>query len=404
MRLPWFIACRYLFAKKSHNVINIISAISGVGMAVGTAALIIILSVYNGFDALVKSLASRVEPDLLIVPSKGKFFVPEGPAYDWAYDCPDIKNMCTVLQDNVFVNYDGNQSTAFLKGIDDIYEQESALSTCVVAGEFRLRKEEVPYAAVGVGFCGSMGINHHFITALQLYYPDSSVRFSKADPMSSLRNIKVWPSCQISVGSEMDTKLVVVGIETARKLFGKENGEVSAVEIRLADGCKKSQIQKIRQEIQLRLGDEFKVLDRMQQNPSLYKMLRYEKLSVYLIMIFVVLILGFSIFGSLTMLIIDKSEDIGTLSAMGASKKTIRSCFTLEGWLITLTGMTAGMASGIIFCLVQQHFGIIRMPGNYVVDSYPVLLQWQDVLLSAASICAMGYLIALIPSARSTSH
>jgi len=400
MALPLFIARRYLFAKKSHNVINIISAISGVGMAVGSAALIIILSVYNGFDELVKSMTSRVEPDLLIVPAQGKFFVPDGPGFDWAYDCPEVKNMCTVLQDNVFLSYDSNQGTALLKGVDEIYEQESALPSCVVSGEFRLRKGEVPYAAIGVGLAGTMGISQNFITALHLYYPDSSVRFSKADPMSSLRSVKVWPSCRIAVNAEMDAKLVVVDIATARKLLGKDSGEVSAVEIRLGEQCSSSRAKEIRQEIQSRLGEGFEVLDRMQQNPSLYKMLRYEKLSVYLIMIFVVLILGFSIFGSLTMLIIDKRDDIFTLRAMGASDRKIRSCFTLEGWMITLLGIVIGMAVGILFCLLQQHLGIIRMPGSYVVDSYPILLKWQDVLLSSLSIALMGYVIALIPSAR----
>jgi len=400
MKLPLFIARRYLFAKKSHNVINIISAISGVGMAVGSAALIIILSVYNGFDDLVKSMTSRVEPDLLVVPTQGKFFVPDGPAYDWAYECPQVKNMCTVLQDNVFLSYDNNQGTALLKGVDEIYQQESALPSCVVSGSFLLRKVEVPYAAVGVGLAGSMGISHNFITAMQLYYPDPSVRFSKADPMASLRSVKVWPSCQLAVSAEMDAKLVLVDIATARELLGKENGEVSAVEIRLSQECSAAKAREVQQEIQSRLPEGFEVLDRMQQNPSLYKMLKYEKLSVYLIMIFVVLILGFSIFGSLTMLIIDKTDDIFTLRAMGASDKTIRSCFTLEGWMITLVGMAVGMVIGIGFCLIQQHFGIIRMPGNYVVESYPVQLQWQDVLLSSASIALMGYVIALIPSAR----
>ena len=162
MRLPLFIAGRYLFARKSHNVINIVSLISAVGMAVGTAALIIILSVYNGFDSLVKSMLGAVEPDLAVVPSSGKFFVPDSPVYDSLYRDGRILNMCTVLQDNVFVCYDGQQGTALARGVDLVYEQESPVADCVVSGEFRLHTGERPWAAVGAGFASRMGINVRF--------------------------------------------------------------------------------------------------------------------------------------------------------------------------------------------------------------------------------------------------
>lgn len=397
MQLPFFIARRYLFARKSHNVINIISAISGIAMAVGTAALIIILSIYNGFDALVKTMLTSVEPDLAVVPVTGKFFVPGGEAYDWLYDQGEVKNICTVLQDNVLVEYDGRQNTALVKGVDTIYEEESPIAEYVTGGKFFLKTGERRYAAVGERFAGEMGIHHSFVNGMKLYYPDRFARFSALNPMSAVNTAKVWPSCEFAVSSDIDSKLIIVARDVMEELLGAE-GEVSSVEVRFIDGTPAIKQLKIKKELASRLGPEFKVLDRSEQNPEVYGMLRYEKLAVYLIMIFIVLILGFSIFGSLRMLIIEKDEDIATLRAMGATPSTVRRVFTLEGWLITLTGMLTGLVLGVALCLLQQHFGLIRMPGSYIVDAYPVVLDWRDILISALSISALGYLIALIPS------
>lgn len=397
MHLPFFIARRYLFARKSHNVINIISAISGIAMAVGTAALIIILSVYNGFDALVKTMLTSVEPDLAVVPASGKFFTPETEAYDWLYDLEEVKNICTVLQDNVLVEYDGRQNTALVKGVDQIYETESPIAEYVTGGKFYLKTGERRYAAVGERFARKMGIHHSFIEGLKLYYPDRFARFSAINPLAAVNTFKVWPSCEFSVSSDIDSKLIIVARDVMEELLGAE-GEVSSVEVRFAYGTPEMKQLKIKKELASRLGPDFRVLDRSEQNPEVYGMLRYEKLAVYLIMIFIVLILGFSIFGSLRMLIIEKDGDIATLQAMGAAPSTIRRVFTLEGWLITVTGMLAGLALGVVFCLLQQYFGLIRMPGSYIVDAYPIVLEWRDILVSALSISALGYLIALLPS------
>lgn len=399
MNFPRYIALRYLFARKSHNVINIVSAISAVGMAVGTAALIIILSIYNGFDALVKSMLSSVEPDLMIVPAEGKFFAPEGPAYDWLYECPQVKNVSTVLQDNVFVEYEGSRGTALVKGVDEIYSEETPILDYVTGGVFRLSKGEVRYAAVGEGLASAMGIYHSFVSEINLYYPDREGRFSALNPMSGVNTVRVWPSCEFAINSEVDANLMIVARDVMQELLGVED-EVSAVEVRLVDGCGPGEASRIRKKLSSLAGPQFKVLDRPQQNPSLYKMLRYEKVAVYLIMVFIVLILGFSIFGSLRMLIIEKEDDIATLRAMGVSVRDARRIFTLEGWFITLSGMAAGLVVGILFCLLQQATGFIRMPGNYVVDAYPVVLEMGDVIVSAVSIAVIGYLIALIPSGK----
>ena len=398
MRLAPFIAKRYLFARKSHNVINIISAISAIGMAIGTAALIIILSVYNGFDSLVRSLMSNVEPDLMITPVTGKTFVPEGKTYDWIYEQPAVKNMCCVLQEQVFINYDGKQSLAKAKGMDWIYEEESPIHNHIKEGEFKLHKGDIPMAAVGAGLAHEMGIRTHFLSPIEIYYPSRTRRISMANPAASIESINIWPSCLFSVNSDIDHDLIILPIEQMRELLEYKD-EVSAVEIRTMDGTSAKDQQKLQEEIASRLGPEFKVRNRFQQNESLYKMMKYEKMAIYMILIFVIIIIAFNIFGSLTMLMIEKREDIMTLRSMGAGESLIRRIFILEGWMISLSGLAAGMILGIGFSLLQQHFGFIKMPGHFVVQAYPIILSWSDILITAAGVALIGYLIALIPTA-----
>ena len=398
MRLAPFIAKRYLFARKSHNVINIISAISAIGMAIGTAALIIILSVYNGFDSLVRSLMSNVEPDLMITPVTGKTFVPEGKTYDWIYEQPAVKNMCCVLQEQVFINYDGKQSLAKAKGVDWIYEEESPIHNHIKEGEFKLHKGDIPMAAVGAGLAHEMGIRTHFLSPIEIYYPSRTRRISMVNPAASIESINIWPSCLFSVNSDIDHDLIILPIEQMRELLEYKD-EVSAVEIRTMDGTSAKDQQKLQEEIASRLGPDFKVRNRFQQNESLYKMMKYEKMAIYMILIFVIIIIAFNIFGSLTMLMIEKREDIMTLRSMGAGESLIRRIFILEGWMISLSGLAAGMISGIGFSLLQQHFGFIKMPGHFVVQAYPIILSWSDILITAAGVALIGYLIALIPTA-----
>ncbi len=398
MRLAPFIAKRYLFAKKSHNVINIISAISAIGMAIGTAALIIILSVYNGFDSLIKSMMGNVEPDLLITPSTGKVFIPEGETYDWIYDQPTVKNMCSVLQEQVFINYDGQQGIALAKGVDWIYEEESPLADHIIDGQFRLHRGTVPLASVGSGLAHDMGINPRFITGIEIYFPSRTRKISMANPLSSIETVKVWPSSVFAVNNDIDANLMILPIEQMRELLEYEN-EVSAVEIRLTEETGPDELKRLQKEISTRLGPDFKVKDRFQQNESLYKMMKYEKAAIYMILVFVIIIIAFNIFGSLSMLIIEKRPDIETLRSLGAQDKLIRRIFVLEGWMISLVGLAAGLVIGIAFALLQQNFGFIKMPGSFVIQAYPIILSWTDILLTALSVAGIGYLIALLPVA-----
>ena len=399
MHLPLFIAGRYLFAKKSHNVINIISAISAVGMTIGTAALIIILSIYNGFDELVKSTLSNVEPDILITPAKGKVFIPNGETFDRIRQNPLIDEYDLILQENVFVDYDGHQGIAKAKGVDSAFEAESPLAGHITNGEFSLHKGQLPQMVVGAGLAYKMGMNPAFLASAELYFPIRDRNFSLANPAASIETVRMRPSGIFSVNQQIDDDLMIVPIEEMRKLLGYEE-EVSGVEIRLAEGSTAKDIRSAIKHIQKELGPEFKVLDRFRQNPSLYKMMRYEKAAIYLILIFVIIIIALNIFGSITMLIIEKKDDIETYRSLGATDQMLRRTFTLEGWLISLLGLAAGLVIGIGFSLAQQHFGFIKMPGSFLVNAYPVILQWQDVLATIAGVALIGYIIALLPVRR----
>ena len=399
MHLSLFIARRYLFAKKSHNVINIISAISAVGMAIGTAALIIILSIYNGFDELVKSTLSNVEPDILITPAKGKVFIPEGEAFDRIKANPLIDEYDLILQENVFVDYDGHQGIAKAKGVDSAFEAESPLAEHITNGEFSLHKGQLPQMVVGAGLAYKMGMNPAFLASAELYFPIRDRNFSLANPAASIETVRMRPSGIFSVNQQIDDDLMIVPIEEMRKLLGYEE-EVSGVEIRLAEGSTAKDIRSAIKHIQKELGPEFKVLDRFRQNPSLYKMMRYEKAAIFLILIFVIIIIALNIFGSITMLIIEKKDDIETYRSLGATDQMLRRTFTLEGWLISLLGLAAGLVIGIGFSLAQQHFGFIKMPGSFLVNAYPVILQWQDVLATIIGVALIGYIIALLPVRR----
>jgi len=388
-------------------VINIISAISAIGMAIGTAALVIILSVYNGFDNLVKDTLGSVEPDLMISPTEGKTFTPDDPkvkeAIDWAYDNDLVKNMSGTIEETLFVNYDSQQSVVKAKGVDSVYEQESPLADHIVEGEYQLHFGELPRALVGYSLATKLGLNPRFVTKLDFFYPDRTKNISISNPMSSIETISIRPSGLFSVNTDVDEELVVLPIESLRELLGYTD-EISAVELRLIDGYSKREFKSVVKGLEQRLGEGFIVKDRFHQNESLYKMMKYEKASIFLILIFIIIIIAFNIFGSLSMLIIEKKGDIATLSSMGAQDKTIRRVFVLEGWMISLLGLLAGLVIGIAFALIQQHFGLIKMPGNFAVPAYPVIIKVSDLILTSLGVAVVGYLIALLPSGSIHPH
>ena len=284
MNLPFYISKRYLFARKSHNVINVISAISAIGMAVGTAALILILSVYNGFDGIIEDNMSDLDPDILITSAKGKFFVPEGECFDALMQDERIESISSVVEDNVFVDYDGSQGIARAKGVDFVFENTTSIANHVVDGEFKLHDGGVPHAAVGASFAYSMGIRPHFLESLNVYYPGRGKNINLLNPEAALNNVRLWPCCLFSISNDVDTELMILPIESMRELLGLDS-EVSGLELRLAPGESAS---KGRASLERSLSSSYQVLDRYQQHPSLYRMMRYEKLAIFLILIFVV--------------------------------------------------------------------------------------------------------------------
>ena len=395
MNLPLRIAFRYLFARKSFNVINMISGIAVAGMALGTAALIIILSVFNGFNRLVSDSLSKADPDLVIRPSVGKVFIPEGPAFDWAYACEDVKSMSSVLEEQVFVSYEGRQRLARVKGLDLVAQEESPLKDNIIDGQWALHKGSLPQAVLGSSLAYSLGLSPRFVASLEIYYPSRTKRISAANPAASLRSVSMRPSGLVSVNADIDASLILVPIESMRELLEYPD-EVSSLEIRTAPGS----VKKVQKELQKRLGEDFTVLDRFQQEASLYKMMRYEKLAIYLILVFVVLLVAINIYLSLKMLIIEKQEDITTYRSLGASESLIRRIFRCEGMLVALLGLGIGLILGIALVLIQDRFGLVGMPGNFIVQAYPVVLKFTDILYTATGVGLIGLAMAWIPSRK----
>ena len=392
MKPDLYIARRYLVARKSLGVIHAISVISAIGMAVGTAALIIILSVYNGFDKIIKQSLSDLAPDVLVTPAQGKYFVPEGPAFEALLADARVAQAYSVVEEQVFAGYAGRQELARAKGVDAVYEADSQLADYVVEGTFALHDGDVPQAAVGVALARKLGLRTRFLDPLVLYYPRRGARIPLAGPGAALGSVKLAPAALLSVNATADDELVLVPIAQMRGLLGLLADEVSGLELRLT-AAPDSRTLRSFQEL---LGPDYVVRDRIRQQPALYKMMRYEKLAIYLILLFVVLIIASNIFGSLSMLSIAKREDMETLRALGANGRLIRRIFVFEGWLVSLCGLAAGVVAGVALTLVQQHFGIIKMPGGFLLQAYPVVLQVSDLLWTVLGVGAVGFLITLL--------
>lgn len=388
MNLPFYIAKRYLFAKKSHNVINVISAISAIGLAIGTAALVLIMSIYNGFDGIIRDNLSAASADVKIVPAQGKSFIPEGPGFDWLREQQNCE-IFEVVEENVFLSYDSRQAVAKIKGVEQSYLNGSDLKKRVTEGNLSLMFGELPQCIIGAGLSYALCAHPRFSEKITVYFPKRGENISMADPMSSLRSVELFPGGVVNVDAETDKSLMIAPLSVVRELVGYEK-EVSALEVKgsLSTG-----------KIASHLGPDFQVLDRYSQNSDLFRVMRYEKLAIFLILIFVIILIAFNVFGSLSMLIIEKEDDMETLKAMGADDSLVRRIFVLEGWLISLSGLVSGLVIGLVLTLVQQYAGIVKMPGNFLVEAYPVVLKPLDVLLSVLGVALVGYLVAIAATA-----
>ncbi|MBQ9583161.1 MAG: ABC transporter permease [Bacteroidales bacterium] len=396
MNTTFFIARRYLFAKKSHNVINIISAISAAGIAVGCAALVIILSIYNGFDDLLKGMFESYTPDVAVSPLQSKVFTPTREALDYLAAREEVASVCEVLEETVFLKYGEREAIVTARGVDSLYQQVTGLSAYIAQGAFELKDGEVDQMVLGAAIARNLRINTNFVTPLEVYFPSRTARVSLADPTSALKKVKVFPAGTISLEKEFDEQYVYMPIEALRTLLEYQT-EVSRLEVRLrpeyltAAGTVSKHLQR---DIATLFGEGFSVRNKYRQNESLYKMMTYEKLAIYLILLFVVLIISCNVFGSLSMLIIEKQGDIEILRSMGADDKLINRIFTTEGWMISLLGAAVGVVFGVAVCLAQQYLHIVPMPGNFIIPYYPVHMYLTDLLLIFVSVAAIGYLMS----------
>ena len=398
MDLSGFIAGRYLFAKKSHNVINIISGISAAGIAIGCAALVIILSIYNGFDGIVRSFNNSYTPDLLVSPVAGKAFTPSDELLEGLKAQDGVRTVSGVLEENVYLKYGERNAVATAKGVDSSYCSVTGLRDFLVEGEFELEYGQLREAVIGRTLALELGLRTSFLTPLEVYFPSRSAEVSLLDPMASLHLVKLHPAGVLSLEQGFDKKYVFVPVSALRELLEYEN-EVSALEIyadstRIGEnGVVSATLQK---EVEKLAGEGFTVKNRRQQNEMLYKMLSYEKIAIYLILLFVMIIISFNILGSLSMLRIEKRDDMAILEAMGAEKGFINRIFLKESLMISALGIIIGIVAGLLVCFLQQRFGFVKMPGNFVVDAYPVVVKFLDILLIIAGVGLIGYLTALL--------
>ena len=398
MRFLFHIAWRYLFAKKSHNVINIISTISAIGIALGCMVLVVILSVYNGFDNLIKSLYNSYSPNYIIEAAKGKSFTADEALIGKIREQESTLAIAPLVQDNIFCTYNGSQSVATLCGVDSLFLQRSRLADYIVDGSFSTGLGEINGAIVSSKLAIMLGIRCRFTTPLMLYYPKMRRNPAASNIQELLSILKAHPSGTIQLEKSFDNGLVYIGIERARQLLQFKENEVSALYLygpagREEEAPSNSLTKRLREA----LGKEFVVKDRYMQNSTMYKMMRSEKIAVYLILLFVIIIVSFNIFGSISLLIIDKRGDIEILRSMGAREPLIKRVFMLQGFLISALGTLIGTALGVGLSLLQYHFEIIKLPGNFIIDHYPVEIVPQDLLYIVAGVLAAGYLISRLP-------
>lgn len=396
MHLPSFIARRYLFSKAHRNVINIISIVSAVAIGIGCMALIVILSVYNGFDKIVESSYNSYIPDYVIVPAKGKTISLGDEKIKSALAELGTGCVFPVLEETVYVQYDVVQSIAKIKGVPPGYDTLSRLQDNIVDGDFELSFGELPRAVVEENLAMTLMLRPQFFTPLEIYLPSRTDDISLMMPQSSLLSEEIRPAGIIRLSSAEDKGTIYIPDSLARGLMEYEEGECSKIEIFLLDGYKEKNA------MRKALGGDYVLKDRYQQNETIYKMMKAEKFAIYMILLFVVIIISVNILASLSMLIIEKKEDIQTYQAMGMTSSSVRKSFVLHGWLICMVGAVIGIAVGLVLCWVQYRFHLIPLPGNFVIDHYPVVVKFSDVLLTLLSIAVIGFIMAYIP-ARSIS-
>lgn len=396
MRFALFIARRYLFSRKSTNVINVISGISVIGVATVTAALIVVLSVMNGFNGLLSNLFSSFDPDIKITLAEGKSFSVDSVPINTIKSVEGVEFVGEVIEDNAVLSYQKKQYVATLKGMSAEYASHTGIDSMIVDGEFILEKNDIPFAVLGIGVRHHLGItvDPRYQIFLNVYVPKRTAKASN-DLTTMYSEKKIQPSGVFSIQQDFDTRYVIVPISFMRDLLNYE-GRATSLEIKLKPNADE---RKIKSDIQKILGTKFIVKDRYQQHEFIYKIMQSEKLVIFLILSFILMIASFNILGSLTMLIIDKKQDILILRSLGASNKLIKKIFLLEGWMISLLGAILGLIIGAAICWVQITFEVVELQsgGSFIINAYPVTMEWFDFLLVFAVVIAIGFLAAWYP-------
>ena len=394
MNFSILVARRYLFAKKSHNAVNVISAVSVVGVAVGTVALVIVMSVFNGLEDLTRKLYSTFDPDLKITLAVGKYFAADSTKLQLLTSDPDVLTFSQTVEENVLVQYSDREEMAVLKGVDEQYRRVTGIDTMIYEGNFLLWVNETPQAVVGLYMAHKLRVGLNFITPLHFYAVRNMSTIS-LNPEKALSNRYIFPSGKFTVDEEIDSRYILVPIEFARDLL--ENDTItSAIEVKLKPGANDAKAQKRVAEI---FGDKFDVKTTYQQKELIYKINQAEKFMAFMILTFVLLIASFNVVGSLSMLMIEKKNDMFILQSMGVDKQMFGRIFITQGWMIVLTGAFAGLLLGALLCWLQMEFGFVKITstGTFIVDSYPVALRWNDFAMILCAVVGVSFLTIYFP-------
>jgi len=395
LNTPFFIAKRYLLAKKSHNLINIITMISVVGVGVGAFALIVVLSVFNGFEMVISSMVNQLSPDLVIEPVKGKTIKLADFPETQIQALPEVNQLIKILQEDALFRYDDKQHVGVIKGVSEPYTEVSQIDSLITVGDAILQFEQKRFAIAGAGVAWYLGINPRNPAALmQVYLPSrgnpSSFQFEQSFNQASIQVAGVFASQQ-----ELDGTLVIVPFDWAAELMEYDQ-EVTSIELFTHPGAR---IDGLKKSLKTLLGEDFTIKDRIEQQETIYQIMKSEKWAIFIILSFILVMATFNIIGSLSMLIVDKRKDIQVLKILGADKTFLSRLFLTEGMLIAVLGGLIGLLAGVLLVLLQQEFGLLKLgseAGAFVIDAYPVQLKIQDVMVVLATVTTIGGVAAVI--------
>lgn len=399
MNFPFYIARRYLFSKKSTHVINIISGISIIGVAVATMALVVTLSVFNGFHDLVASLLTSFDPQIEVVPAKGKTAPADDPILTKIRNLPQVDVATESVEDQAMAIYKGRQAMVKVKGVEDNFSELSHINEILYGeGEFSLHAANLQFGVVGIRLADNLGMTADWDGQLKIYAPKREGQLDMMNPTEGfVEDSVISPGVVFSVKqARYDRDYILTSIAFARNLFGQQ-GMLSQLEIRLKPG---SDLDAVKAEMQKIAGDKYRVLDRMEQQADTFRIMKIEKFIAYIFLTFILAVACFNIIGSLSMLIIDKKNDVVTLRNMGASDKQIVRIFLFEGRMISAIGAVLGISIGLLLCWLQQVYGFVslgRSSGSFIVDAYPVSVHPEDIILVFITVLAVGFISVWYP-------